>query len=76
MAYGPLRFKPWDRVTYALVAIPKAGMGPRGPDDRRPIRLPAQVICQGQGPGPHNVLLEFANGSRAVTTWAHCRRVR
>jgi len=96
MTFGPLRFHPGQRVRYALVKLAKAGMGPRGPEDRRPVRLGATVVGQAHPPvvmtrsfdveagsiiekprsGPHNVLIEFANGRRVVTTWAQCRKER
>ena len=70
----PIHFRPGEIVNYAMVKMAKHGMGPRGPEDCRPVRHRAQVVTQGHGPGPHNVLLRFGNGALVSTTWAHCRR--
>ena len=72
----PPRFRPGEAVHYALVKLPKHGMGPRGPADCSPIRLAATVVVQAHGPANHNVLVRFANGALATTTWPHRRRIK
>lgn len=34
-------------------------------------REPCRVLCRGRGKGPRNILVEFADGYRTITTrWA------
>ena len=35
---------------------------------------PCKVVCRGRGPGPRNVLVEFADGYRTVTARFAIRR--
>lgn len=39
-------------------------------------REPCRVICRGHGPGPRNVLIEFADGYRLVTIRTAVRRIK
>lgn len=33
-----------------------------------------RIICRGRGPGPRNILVQFADGERVVTTWRAVRK--
>jgi hypothetical protein len=72
----PTRFRPGELATYTNVKWPKAGMGPRGPSDRRAVRLMVKVLAQAHGPANHNALCECRNGAMFVTTWGHLRRIK